>query len=228
MKLSSEKPEIAAARAALVRQVAADGAIRDEAVLEAIAKVPRHEFVAAPSLESAYGDHPLPIGHEQTISQPYVVALMTQALEVTGSLLGQARVLEIGTGSGYQSAVLSLLCKHVHSVEVISELASTAQARLVRLGYHNVDVHLSDGYRGWPGGAPYDRIIVTAAPPELPVALLEQLGPDGILVAPIGDQAITEYSSQRLFRWQKRGKEILRQDLGAVRFVPMVPGRYRP
>ena len=224
MKLSSESSQTTAARAELLQKVAADGTITDQEVLAALAKVPRHEFVNADSVASAYGDHPLPIGHEQTISQPYIVALMTQALAVTGPLRGKARVLEIGTGSGYQSAVLSLLCKHVHSVEVVSQLASAAQARLVRLGYHHVDVHLSDGYRGWPGGAPYDRIIVTAAPRELPTALLDQLAPDGILVAPVGELFSNGFGDQRLLRWEKRGRDLVRQDLGPVRFVPMVPG----
>jgi protein-L-isoaspartate(D-aspartate) O-methyltransferase len=224
-RFANEKPEATAARAALVRQLAADGSITDSAVLSAIARVPRHELTApGTSLDSAYGDHPLSIGHGQTISQPYIVALMTQALAVTGPMLGKARVLEIGTGSAYQSAVLSLLCQHVHSIEVIPELAHAAQAQLVRLGYHNVDVHLADGYRGWPAGAPYDRIILTAAPLEVPKALFDQLTPDGILVAPVGATApLLGYGEQRLVRWRKHGGELLREDLGGVRFVPMVP-----
>jgi protein-L-isoaspartate(D-aspartate) O-methyltransferase len=225
VRYGNEKPEYTAARAQLVRHLARDGSITDSAVLSAIGRVPRHEFVEPnTSVELAYADHPLPIGQKQTISQPYVVALMTQALSVTGSSLGKLRVLEVGTGSGYQSAVLALLCQHLHSVEVLPELAHEAQARLVRLGYHNVDVHLFDGYRGWPSAAPYDRIIVTAAPPEIPPALVEQLSDGGILVAPVGPTTLGTLSEQRLSRWQKQGTELRREDLGPVRFVPMVPG----
>lgn len=223
-RYGNEKAEQTAARASLVRHLAREG-ITDPAVLDAIGQVPRHEFVEAnTNVSQAYADHPLPIGKKQTISQPYVVALMTQALSVTGPSRGKMRVLEVGTGSGYQSAVLAVLCQHVHSVEVLPELAHDAQARLVRLGYHNVDVHLFDGYRGWPAAAPYDRIIVTAAPPELPTALLDQLVDGGILVAPVGPDAMSGFGEQRLMRWQKHGSELKREDLGGVRFVPMVPG----
>jgi len=223
IQLKDETAEAAAARAALMQHLAASGEITDRAVLDALARIPRHEFVEEHTpLELAYRDRPLPIGHQQTISQPYVVALMTQAL----SLTGRERVLEVGTGSGYQAAVLSLLSRHVDSMEIIPELARQAQARLARLGLDNVVVHLGDGYRGCPAGAPFDRIILTAAPPEIPQALLEQLADGGILVAPVGPVPSRMHpEDQRLVRWQKRGQEIVRQELGPVRFVPMVPSR---
>jgi protein-L-isoaspartate(D-aspartate) O-methyltransferase len=217
-----ERDEAAVARLGLLRQIAAYGTVSDGAVLSALGRVPRHEFVPpGTSIEAAYRDRPLPIGHEQTISQPYVVVLMTEALELSGV----ERVLEIGTGSGYQSAFLSLLARHVDSVETIPELYAGAQARLVQLGYVNVDVHLGDGYRGWPEGAPYDRVLLTAAPPAIPQALIDQLAVGGILVAPVGPAHLPTAApaeEQRLVRWRKREREILREDLGAVRFVPMV------
>jgi protein-L-isoaspartate(D-aspartate) O-methyltransferase len=230
---AKDEPEDAAlARAALVRQIAADGTVRDRRVLAAIGSVKRHEFVGsaespAPSVYTAYRDEPLPIGFSQTISQPYVVALMSQAL----SLQGGERVLEIGTGSGYQAAVLSLLCSHVDSIEVIPELAATAKARLARLGYHNVAVHVGDGYKGFAAGAPYDRILLTAAPPEIPEALLQELRLGGILVAPVGPSPAPKERKrdepgfeQRLLRIKKTEAGLVTEDLGAVRFVPMVPG----
>jgi protein-L-isoaspartate(D-aspartate) O-methyltransferase len=223
-----ETRESAEARAALLRQLAASGLISDQAVLDALLKVRRHEFVpAGTAITLAYRDCPLSIGRHQTISQPLIVALMTQAL----SLSGRERVLEIGTGSGYQSAVLSLLAHHVDSIELIPELAREARSRLTRLGYRNVDVHIGDGYQGFSEGAPFDRIILTAAPPEIPDAVLAQLQVGGILVAPVGlvqesgAQGLgagADADEQRLVRWRKLAGEIVREDLGAVRFVPMV------
>jgi protein-L-isoaspartate(D-aspartate) O-methyltransferase len=186
----------------------------DERVLSVIERVPRHWFVEA-DLEDAYHDGPRAIGWGQTISQPTVVAMMTSALDLRG---GEA-VLEIGTGSGYQAAVLSLLAASVRSIELLPQLAERARAVLLAGGFTNVEVRVGDGYRGWPEAAPFDRILVTAAAPEMPPALVEQLREGGVLVAPIGPQGET----QRLERWTKRAGEIAREDLGAVVFVPLVP-----
>lgn len=164
--------------------------IRDERVLSAMLKVPRHLFVPPELTEEAYNDYPLPIGCGQTISQPYIVALMTEALEVREN----HRVLEIGTGSGYQCAILAELAKEVYSVERIPELALKAQKVLSLLGYNNVRIKIDDGTLGWPEYAPYDRIIVTAGAPKIPEPLLEQLDKGGIMVIPVGD----EYSQELL------------------------------
>lgn len=188
--------------------------VKDPRVLEAMRSVPRHLFVHEVDFDRAYGDHPLSIGHAATISQPSLVGIMSEALELSGT----ERVLEIGTGSGYQAAVLGRLAGHVVSLEVVPELAARAARTLVSLGFANVDVHVADGWAGWPPGAPYDRIVVTAAPDEMPSALLAQLKEGGMLVAPIGSQA----SDQRLERWRNTGGRLTREDLGAVRFVPMV------
>ena len=147
--------------------------------------VPRHLFVAEELRASAYEDHPLPIGHEQTISQPYIVALMTDLLQLDGD----EKVLEIGTGSGYQAAVLGELADQVYTIEIVAPLAEEARARLADLGYENVHVRAGDGYRGWPEQAPFDAIILTAAPPAVPQPLIDQLAIGGILAAPVGDAA---------------------------------------
>jgi len=168
------------------RQIAHPGdgrdPVRDEAVLEAVRNVPRHLFVRPGDLPSAHDDGPLPIGYGQTISQPYIVALMTEALKLTPG----AKVLEIGTGSGYQAAVLAELTPHVYSIEIVKPLAEQAAARLKRLGYHTVAVREGDGYYGWPEAAPFDGIIVTCAAGHLPPPLWEQLKPGGRIVIPIG------------------------------------------
>jgi protein-L-isoaspartate(D-aspartate) O-methyltransferase len=177
-------------------------------------EVPRHAFVPEHSLELAYEDHPLSIGWDVTISQPSLVALMSEALEIGGG----ERVLEIGTGSGYQSAVLCKLGAEVDSVEVVPELAVRAQAILEEIGCGRVRIHTGDGWAGWPENAPYDRIVVTAAPDVLPRALVAQLREGGMILVPVG----TQERDQRLERWQKRGGMLYKQDLGAVRFVPMV------
>jgi protein-L-isoaspartate(D-aspartate) O-methyltransferase len=186
----------------------------DPRVLEAMRRIPRHLFVPQAGLIDAYRDLPYPIGHGQTISQPTVVALMTNALE----LRGHEKVLEIGTGSGYQTAVLSLLAREVYSIEIVPTLGNEAKARLAELGYRNVHVRVGDGYQGWPEHAPFDRVILTAAPPEMPQALVDQLAMGGIIVAPVGDGA------QDLVRWRKQPDGLVKEFLGAVRFVPMVPG----
>ena len=154
----------------------------NERVMQAMAAVPRDEFVPHNLKQAAFNNGPLSIGHGQTISQPYIVALMTDLLEIQP----EHKVLEIGTGSGYQTAVLSVLCQEVYSMDVIPELAEAAEKRLRRMGYKNIHIHSGNGYQGWPNHAPYDGIIVTAAAPQIPQALVEQLKPGGHLVIPVG------------------------------------------
>jgi len=209
----NEAPLARALREHLVDQVVALG-VRDPRVLAAMREIPRHLFAPQHELDRAYADHPLAIGHDATISQPSLVGLMSEALDLSGDEV----VLEIGTGSGYQAAVLARLAGHVHTVEVVADLAARAKTTLAALGLHNVDVHVADGWAGWPPSAPYDRIVVTAAPEVLPRALLDQLSKTGLMIVPVGSQA----ADQRLERWSKRGGVLRREDLGAVRFVPMV------
>jgi protein-L-isoaspartate(D-aspartate) O-methyltransferase len=188
--------------------------IRDARVLDVFARLSREEFVDSAHVERAYDDAPLAIGHGQTISQPYVVAITAEAL----GLGGRERVLEIGTGSGYAAAILGMLARDVHTVERLAELADTARERLNRLGLTNVHVHLGDGSRGWPETAPYDAIAVAAAAPRVPRALLEQLAVGGRMIVPVGSA-----EHQRLVRITRR--DVLRfdrDDLGEVRFVPLV------
>ena len=189
-------------------------AVLSTRVLDVIREVPRHLFVPEHSLEAAYEDHPLPIGHGATISQPTVVGMMSEALELRGT----ERVLEIGTGSGYQAAVLGRLARHVDTIELIPELAQRARGLLAAMGCLNVEVFVGDGWRGLPDRAPFDRILVTAAPERMPEALVDQLVEGGLLVVPLGPQS----RDQRLERHLKRDGKLLREDLGAVRFVPMV------
>jgi protein-L-isoaspartate(D-aspartate) O-methyltransferase len=188
--------------------------IFDNQVLAAMAQVPRHLFVPPRLEQQAYDDHPLPIGHGVTISQPYIVALMTQA---TGIKPGD-RVLEVGTGSGYQAAVLATLTDKVYSIELIPELAQSAGERLTRLGYRQVQVKSGDGYLGWPEFAPFDAIIVTAAAPEIPAALKDQLKDGGRLVIPVGPT----YGPQFLQRLTKQGNTFKEEMLSPVAFVPLV------
>ncbi len=185
-----------------------------EAVLAVIARVPRHRFVPEIELFSAYDNHPLPIGHGQTISQPYIVALMTDLLRLDK----QQTVLEIGTGSGYQAAVLAELAGQVYSIEIVEPLASAAALRLHQLGYANIEVRAGDGAQGWPEHAPYDGIIVTAAAEEIPEALMEQLKPGGRLVIPVGGR----FDVQRLLRITRRPQGGFEQEyIEPVRFVPL-------
>lgn len=199
-------------RLMVAEQLQARG-IRDPRVLRAMLRVPRHRFVPPELAASAYEDGPLPIGQGQTISQPYMVALMTQCLELTGT----ERVLEVGTGSGYQSAVLAELCRWVYTVERIPELAARAERTLRELGYHNVSVRVGDGTLGWPEEAPFEGILVTAGAPEAPPALLEQLAEGGRLVIPVG----TRYS-QTLQRITRRGGRLEVEEFGPCVFVPLV------
>ncbi len=203
--------QYAAAREQMVRDQIEDRGIRDSRVLAAMRKVPRHLFVPAGEQAHAYNDYPLPIGHEQTISQPFVVAYMTEALE----LKPRDRVLEIGTGSGYQAAILAELAGQVYSIEIVEELAKEAAGRLRRLGYSNVQVRAGDGYRGWPEAAPFDAIIVTAAPDHIPQPLVDQLREGGRMVLPLGKW------EQDLIRLRRSGAGIRHESLLPVRFVPM-------
>jgi len=202
-----------ALREALVSTLIAEGEIPEGQVADAMRRVPRHAFVPDATLEDAYANHAVPIGLDQTISQPAVVAMMTQALE----LRRRHRVLEIGTGSGYQAAVLALLARAIFSVEIVPELADEARRRLAALGLPNVAVRTGDGYRGWPEQAPFDRILLTAAPEQIPPTLIDQLTDGGLLVAPIGPG-----SGQTLVRYRKSKLGVRVDNLGRVAFVPMV------
>jgi protein-L-isoaspartate(D-aspartate) O-methyltransferase len=185
--------------------------IRSPAVLDTMRNVPRHLFVPEPQRARAYSDSPLPIGYDQTISQPYIVAFMTQALNVEPG----HRVLEIGTGSGYQAAVLSALAKEVYTIEIIAPLAERARETLTRLGYRSIHVRTGNGYLGWPEHAPYDRIMVTAAPDEVPTELVQQLEIGGLMAIPVG----TVIQELRILRRTATGTQTL--STLPVMFVPM-------
>jgi protein-L-isoaspartate(D-aspartate) O-methyltransferase len=201
-----------ARRMRLVEQGIVGMGISDPAVIEAMRAVPRHRFVRPEYLEQAYGNHPLPIGYGQTISQPYIVALMTEALDLkTGD-----RVLEIGTGSGYQAAVLAEIVEQVYTIEIIGALADQSDELLQALGYHTVEVRHADGYYGWEEHAPFDAIIVTAAPDHVPPPLRAQLADGGRLVIPVGPVG----GYQELWLVERHGDEFTTRSLGGVRFVP--------
>ncbi|MCS7305668.1 MAG: protein-L-isoaspartate(D-aspartate) O-methyltransferase [Thermoguttaceae bacterium] len=188
--------------------------IQDRRVLEAMARVPRHRFVPEEQVPYAYDDRPLPIGHGQTISQPYIVALMTELAQPRP----KSKALDIGTGSGYQAAILAELCKEVYSIEIIDALAQEAQERLEKLGYKNVVIRTGDGYEGWPEKAPFDLIIVAAAPDHVPKPLVEQLAPGGRLVIPVG----RHWWSQELLVIEKQPDGTIREkSVASVAFVPM-------
>jgi len=188
--------------------------VRDRRVLDAMRRVPRHLFVPSGGRASAYEDRPVAIGHGQTISQPYIVAFMTELLELQGG----ERVLEIGTGSGYQTAILCELCAEVYSIERIPQLAERARATLEDLGCRNVQIRLGDGGDGWPERAPFDRILVTAAAPALPPALRDQLGDNGLLVLPVGDLK----GAQELVVARKVGSTVTVRESIGCRFVPLL------
>lgn len=210
----SGEDEYAAAREVMVQKGIIDWGITDEAVIGAMRTVPRHEFVPVEYLSQAYENHPLPIGYGQTISQPYIVALMTQAVEVDAD----DRVLEIGTGSGYQAAVLAELVDQVYTVEIIGALTDSARERLARLGYDNVTVRHADGYFGWEEEAPFDAIVVTAAPDHIPQPLVQQLKIGGRMVIPVGP--VGGYQTLWLVT-RVSETEVRTKDLGGVRFVPL-------
>jgi protein-L-isoaspartate(D-aspartate) O-methyltransferase len=195
------------------RQLTARG-IKDERILVTMGKVPRHEFVPQGHRAAAYADGPLPIGQGQTISQPYIVAFMTEAI---GPRRGQ-RVLEVGTGSGYQAAVLAELVGEVYTIELLPELAEAAKKRLARLGYRNVHVKAGDGYLGWPDKGPFDAVVVTCGAKEVPQPLFEQLKPGGKMIIPVGEA--TEVQTLRVITKGSDGKREVR-DLLPVRFVPL-------
>src|SRR5688572_26909961 len=199
-------------RLAMVEQQIRARDVADARVLDAMRSVPRHRFVPADLAAFAYDDRPLPIGHGQTISQPYIVAYMTELL----ALEPHHRVLEIGTGSAYQTAVLAELAAEVWSLEVVPALAASAKTTLDRLGYRNVHLREGSGWDGWPEAAPFDRIIVTAAPDEVPTALREQLAPGGVMVVPVGS------AEQRIVRIERTAGGFDQTELLPVRFVPMV------
>jgi len=199
------------ARARMVAEQIEARGVRDARTIQAMKDVQRHLFVPEAQRASAYEDHPLPIGHGQTISQPYIVAFMTEAL----GLEGGETVLEVGTGSGYQAAVLARIASRVYSIEIVEPLAAEARQRLSRLGYSNVEVRAGDGYLGWPEAAPFDGIMVTAAAPRVPEPLKEQLKDGGRLVIPVGDEL------QELMLVTRRGSAFEERRILPVRFVPM-------
>ncbi|HDQ03073.1 MAG TPA: protein-L-isoaspartate(D-aspartate) O-methyltransferase [Deltaproteobacteria bacterium] len=198
----------------VVRQIQARG-ITNHNVLQAMREVPRHKFVPASLRHQAYKDHPLPIGEGQTISQPYIVALMTEVIEPNEDM----KVLEIGTGSGYQAAILAKLCKSVYTIEIVETLGQRAKKILEDL-YDNVHVKIGDGYQGWPDKAPFDAVIVTCAPTHVPQPLAEQLKEGGKMVIPVGRAGIQEL----VVLTKKKGK-LVKQDIIPVRFVPMVDSK---
>ncbi len=195
-------------------QIIARG-IKSQAIIDAMLEVDRHMFVPDHQKKNAYSDRPLPIGYNQTISQPYIVAYMTEKLKVERN----HKVLEIGTGSGYQAAILSKLCKYVYTIEIIPELAQVASKALTDQGFNNISFKTGDGYNGWVEEAPFDRIIVTAAPDKIPEKLIDQLKPDGRMIIPVGDPLSMQYL------WvvtKQEGARYKKQKILPVRFVPMV------
>ena len=204
--------EFATHRQRMVEQQLKPRGIKDERVLAAMAKVPREEFVPADVRPSAYEDGPLPIGYDQTISQPYIVAFMTEQLRPKTS----DRVLEIGSGSGYQAAILGELVAEIYTIEIVEPLAKTAGATLQRLGYNNVHIKVGDGYRGWPEEAPFDAIIVTCAPEKVPQPLVDQLKDGGRMVIPVGERF-----AQQLYLLEKKNGQLKESATLPVRFVPM-------
>lgn len=215
--MADEDQDISAGKISLIMALRRQG-IRDANVLSAVERVPREAFVAGAFQEQAYDDHALPIECGQTISQPYVVAYMTEQLQVGDRM----KVLEVGTGSGYQAAVLAKLCRRVYTIERYRTLLGDAVKRFESLGYHNITAKVGDGGKGWPEQAPFDRIIVTAAAPEIPLELANQLKVGGIMVVPVDK---TDGSSgQELIRLTRTEDGAITEDLLPVRFVPLVEG----
>ena len=204
--------DLTSERQRMVQEQLMSRGIHDERVLAAMAKVPRDEFVPADERAAAYTDHPLPIGYDQTISQPYIVAFMTEQLHPKPS----DRVLEIGTGSGYQAAILAELVAEVYTIELVEPLARNAEATLARLGYKNLHVKVGDGYKGWPENAPFDAIIVTCAPDRVPRPLTDQLKDGGRMIIPVGNRF-----AQELYLLEKKNGQLKESAVLPVRFVPM-------
>jgi protein-L-isoaspartate(D-aspartate) O-methyltransferase len=204
--------EFAAQRQRMVERQLVTRGVNDQRVLAAMAKVPREEFVTPESRAASYEDGPLPIGYGQTISQPYMVAFMTEQLRLKPS----DRVLEVGTGSGYQAAILADLVSEVYSIEIVEPLAKNAETTLQRLGYKNVHLKIGDGYKGWPETAPFDAIIVTCAPDKVPQSLVDQLKDGGRMVIPVGDRF-----AQELYLLEKKNGQLKQSVTLPVRFVPM-------
>ena len=203
-------------RRKMVEEQLVERGIKDLGVLEAMSRVPRHLFAQESLRHRAYGDYPLPIGENQTLSQPYIVAAMTAAL----SLKGEERVLEIGTGSGYQTAVVAELARQVFTIERLNNLSRKAQKILEGLNYMNIVFKMFDGTYGWPDQAPFDAILITASSKEIPQSLVKQLGEGGRLVAPTGDA-----NEQKLVVLTKNGSHVSRRELGTCKFVPLI-GKY--
>ena len=202
-------------RQAMIENQIIDRGVSDERVIKAMNDVPRHLFVKESLRDLAYADGPLPIGYNQTISQPYIVAYMTEILQPDTHHI----VLEVGTGSGYQAAILSKLVNHVYSIEIIPELGKEATSRLDKLGYDNVTVKIGDGYNGWEEHSPFDRIIVTAAPEQIPKKLVDQLKSGGLMVLPVGKTSFGQ--DMRVVKKDKTG-QVTTQETIPVRFVPMI------
>jgi protein-L-isoaspartate(D-aspartate) O-methyltransferase len=205
--------DFAVQRERMIQQQLKARGIKDERVLAAMAKVPREQFIAVDARASAYEDGPLPIGYDQTISQPYVVAFMTEQLRPKRS----DRVLEIGSGSGYQAAILGELVAEIYTIEIVEPLAKSAEATLQRLGYNNVHTKVGDGYKGWPEEAPFDAIIVTCAPEKVPQPLVDQLKDGGRMVIPVGERF-----AQQLYLLEKKNGQLKESATLPVRFVPML------
>jgi protein-L-isoaspartate(D-aspartate) O-methyltransferase len=214
---SSESARVNERESMVMTQIASRG-INNPDVLAVLKKLPRHEFVPQSIKDHAYEDGAMPIGNGQTISQPYIVALMTEALQLTKD----CRVLEIGTGCGYQSAVLAALCRQVYSIEIVANLAEETRHRLARLGISNVEIRTGDGYRGWPEEAPFDRIIVTAAPAHIPEHLFDQLVEGGRMIIPVGE------GTQDLMLFKLDDGKMEAHRLIPVRFVPMTGEAMKP
>jgi protein-L-isoaspartate(D-aspartate) O-methyltransferase len=212
-------PDFAAQRQIMIQQQLTARGINDARVLAAMRKVPREEFVPPDSRAGSYEDGPLPIGYGQTISQPYIVAFMTEQLRPKPN----DRVLEVGTGSGYQAAILAELVSEVYSIEIVEPLAKSAEAILQRLGYKNVHLKIGDGYKGWPEQGPFDAIIVTCAPDKVPQPLVDQLKDDGRMVIPVGDRF-----AQQLYLLEKKNGQLKQSATLPVRFVPMTSEAAKP
>jgi len=205
--------DLSLARGRMVKEQLMPRGIKDQRVLQGMGKIPRHLFIEEALAGEAYNDHPVPIGEKQTISQPYIVALMTEALE----LKGDEKILEIGTGSGYQTAILAELSSKVYTIERIKSLLVTARTLLAQLGYDNILFKAFDGTLGWKEYAPFDAVIVTAGAPNLPQSLADQLADDGRMIVPVGDRY-----SQELIKVTRKGKSLKQKNLGGCRFVNLI------